>query len=271
MPEGPEIHREADKIRNAIGGKTCSYVYFYHDHLKPFETELTGKEVLSVEARGKGMIIRLEGDNWFYSHNQLYGKWFIKPAGSYPNTNRQLRAEIQTDKKSALLYSASEIDVMDGDSILDHPYLSSLGPDILGDLSADEILKRTVSNTFNGRSFAALLLDQHFLGGVGNYLRSEILFHAGIHPSRRPKDLADDELETFSKSVLTIAHRSYESGGITLDDKRVRKAREQGEKRNQYRHYVFAWGGKPCRSCGTDIEKISMSGRRLYLCKNCQN
>lgn len=271
MPEGPEIHREADKIRDAIGGEICSYAFFYHDHLKPFEAELTGRKIISVEARGKGMIIRLEDDNWFYSHNQLYGKWYIKPAGSYPKTNRQLRAELQTAKKSALLYSASEIDVMDGDSIEDHPYLSSLGPDILSDVSAKEIQNRTAGDTFNGRSFAALLLDQHFLGGVGNYLRSEILFHSGIDPSRRPKDLSKDELETFSKSVLTIAHRSYESGGITLDDKRVREARNRGEKRKQYRHYVFARDGKPCRQCGTDIEKIAMSGRRLYLCKNCQS
>lgn len=270
MPEGPEIHREADKIREVLAKNSCSYVYFYHEHLKSFEKELTGKTIESVDAYGKGLVIGFEGDNYFYSHNQLYGKWYIKAAGKYPKTNRQLRAELQTDQKSALLYSASEIDVMDGESLKEHPYLVKLGPDILRTITPEKIAERTVSKKFSGRSFAALLLDQKFLSGVGNYLRSEILFDAGIHPANRPKDLSEEKIIQFSKSVLQIAHRAYESNGITLDEKRVRELKRNGEKRRGYRHYVFARADKNCRRCGNTIKKISMSGRRLYLCEQCQ-
>lgn len=52
MPEGPEIHREADKIRDVLAQKSCSYIYFYHDHLKSFEKELTGKTINPVDAYG---------------------------------------------------------------------------------------------------------------------------------------------------------------------------------------------------------------------------
>jgi endonuclease-8 len=270
MPEGPEIHREADAIRNAVGQSECRYVYFHHDHLKPYEKTLTGRAIQNVSAKGKAILIHFEDDLTMFSHNQLYGKWFIKHAGEYPKTNRELRVELRTDQKSALLYSASDIEVLKPDELKEQPYLKNLGPDILDDLDAEAVYKRAVSDKFNGRSFAALLLDQHFLSGVGNYLRSEILFDAGVDPSARPKDLNESELDAFSKSVIQISQRAYITGGITADDETVRKAKKSGEKRKHYRHYVFSRDGKPCRDCGTEVQKVQKSGRRLYLCESCQ-
>lgn len=270
MPEGPEIHREADKIRRAIADEQLRYIYYYHDHLKPFEKELAEMRVENVEAFGKGLVITFEDDYHMYSHNQLYGRWYIKSAGDYPKTNRQLRAELRTDQKSALLYSASEIDVMDSESIREHPYLKKLGPDLLKNVTVDEIVKRSASDDFNRRMFASLLLDQTFLSGVGNYLRTEILFDARINPSNKPKDLTEEELTEFARSALTITHRAYETKGITVSDDILSSAKKNGEKRRHYRHYLFSRDGKPCRVCGTEVEKMEKSGRRIYVCKNCQ-
>lgn len=271
MPEGPEVHREADKIRNAIGYQSPIYLYFYHEHLKPFENDLAGRQVENVEAYGKGLVISFEDDYHIYSHNQLYGKWYINKAGDYPKTNRQLRLEIRTDQKSALLYSASEIDVMDSVSLHEHPYLSKLGPDLLKGVSADTIAERAVSEQFHRRSFASLLLDQGFLSGVGNYLRTEILFDAGVHPNKRPIDLSDDTIENFSKSALTITGRSYETGGITTPNELALKLKSEGKKRRDYRHFLFGREDQPCHVCGCPVQKKKMSGRRIYICDECQN
>ncbi|MDZ7755929.1 endonuclease VIII [Rhodohalobacter sp.] len=270
MPEGPEVHREADKIRNAIGDQSPIYLYFYHDHLKPFESDLAGKQVENVEAYGKGLVISFEDDYHIYSHNQLYGKWYIKPAGDYPKTNRELRLEIRTDRKSALLYSASDIDVMDEVSLHEHPYLSKLGPDLLKGVQPETIAERTVDDQFRRKSFASLLLNQGFLSGVGNYLRTEILYDARIHPKKRPMDLSDEAIETFSKSALTITGRSYETGGLTTPDDLAMKLKSEGKKRRDYRHFLFGRENKPCHICGNIIQKTKMSGRRIYICESCQ-
>ncbi len=270
MPEGPEIHLEADQIRKAIAGSTCRFIQFYHEHLKPFEKELSDTNVKSVEAYGKGLVISFEGDTHIFSHNQLYGKWYITTAGSYPKTSRSLRLEIQNDHKSALLYSASDIDVMDGDSIKEHPYLSSIGPDVIRSEDIAPVLEQATSKTFRNRSFSALLLDQHFLAGVGNYLRSEILFHAGIHPSLKPSDLDDEKLSQFAQSALLISHRAYQNKGITNDDENVEAAKKEGLTRRHYRHFVFGRDEKPCYTCGNEIIKDRMGGRRIYICENCQ-
>jgi formamidopyrimidine-DNA glycosylase len=47
------------------------------------------------------------------------------------------------------------------------------------ELEADELEEPLLSRPFRGRSLASLLLDQSFLAGLGNYLRSEIRFCAG--------------------------------------------------------------------------------------------
>lgn len=271
MPEGPEIHIEADSIRKAIGGSACRYIQFYHEHLKPFEKELSERMVESVEAYGKGLVISFEGDTHIFSHNQLYGKWYITTAGNYPKTSRSLRLEIQNDHKSALLYSASDIDVMDGESIKQHPYLSSIGPDVIRAEDTAPVLDQATSKSFRNRSFSALLLDQHFLAGVGNYLRSEILFHAGIHPSEKPSDLSDSKLIQFCKSALLISQRAYQNRGITNDEENVAAAKAEGLTRRHYRHFVFGREDKPCYSCGNIIRKDRMGGRRIYICETCQN
>jgi formamidopyrimidine-DNA glycosylase len=43
----------------------------------------------------------------------------------------------------------------------------------------------------------ALLLDQGFSAGVGNWVADEILYHARIHPERRGNTLDDSEMQTL--------------------------------------------------------------------------
>lgn len=270
MPEGPEIHLEADKIRSAIAGSSCQKVYFYHAALKPREEELTGPRIEDVQAHGKGLLIHFEGGQFIYSHNQLYGKWYIRPAGTYPNTKRSLRLELQNETYSALLYSASEIQVLDAEGVQQHPYLSSIGPDILRIDAAEPLLEQCRSRRFRNRSFSALLLDQHFIGGIGNYLRSEILYHARLHHDMKPSGLNPEQLRQFADSTLLMARRSYENNGITNDPELAAQLKAGGARRREYRHFVFGRDGQACHSCGSEILKIRTGGRRLYLCGTCQ-
>ncbi|MCH8567721.1 MAG: endonuclease VIII [Balneolales bacterium] len=271
MPEGPEIHIEADRIRNAVGDQNCVFISFYHEHLKPFEAELTDKKILSVEAYGKGLVISFEGDAHIFSHNQLYGKWYTAKAGNYPKTSRSLRLEIQTANKSALLYSASEIDVLDDESVKQHPYLSTLGPDLLRQKDVTKLADQCLSSNFRNKKLSGLLLDQRFFAGIGNYLRSEILFFSKLSPDTKPAELSEDELKLFCEAASLITWRAYNEKGITLDDARVLEAKKQGKTRRQYRHYVFGRDGKPCYICGDTILKTKEAGRRLYSCPTCQN
>ena len=111
--------------------------------------------------------------------------------------------ELHTASNSALLYSASDIDVLDEVQIEQHPFLRRMGPDLLGQQLTREVLSdRLASTTFRGRAVGTLYLDQAFVAGLGNYLRSEILFLAHIHPKRRPAGLQEYERRNLASETL---------------------------------------------------------------------
>ena len=271
MPEGPEIKRAADRISKAIANQPIESIFFAFESLKPFESTLGSEQVTSVMPRGKALLTRFSNGLNIYSHNQLYGVWYVRKAQSLPNTRRQLRLAIHTEKKSALLYSASDIMVLNDDEVAGHPFLRKLGPDVLDEeTTAEQVCDRLVSKQFYRRSFSTLFLDQHCLSGLGNYLRSEILFLAGVHPKMRPQDCTDTQLIALGKYAISVPQQSYQHNGITNDLERAKQLKDQGQRRSQYRHWVFARQGKSCYQCGNKIIKESIGGRRLYYCEQCQ-
>ena len=89
MPEGPEIRRAADRIAKAIDGQRIAEVRFGLPRLQRFEDELTGVRVAGVETRGKALLIVFDQGLTLYSHNQLYGVWYLRRRGELPNTGPQ--------------------------------------------------------------------------------------------------------------------------------------------------------------------------------------
>ncbi len=188
-----------------------------------------------------------------------------------PRTRRRLRVAIHTRDASALLYSASEIDVLSDRQLKAHPYLARLGVDVLDKAVTPSVVRSRLDDArFARRGLGGLLLDQRFLGGIGNYLRSEILFVACIDPSRRPCDLGASEKVAFARAALGISRRAYRTRGITNAPVTVSRLRKAGLRRSEYRHFVFGRDGKPCYVCETPIEKLQIAGRRLYACRTCQ-
>ena len=272
MPEGPEIWRTADRLNQALAGKELTECFFYHEKLKPYEEVLVGTRVKRVEPKAKALITYFDNDLCLYTHNQLYGKWFAEPFGGEPNTGRSLRVALHNDEHSALLYSASEIEIMDQQEVGDHPYLKKLGPDVVHpDTTAEMISAQYHDEVFQNRRLTTLLLDQGFLSGVGNYLRSEIMFYAGVDPYKKLRAYNDEEKEELAKASRLLARRSYETGGITNDPAIVDALKREKATRKEYRHFVYGRTGKFCHKCGTRIEEDKTGGRKIYYCPACQD
>lgn len=271
MPEGPEIRRAADRLGEVLAGRAVERVEFAFPELKRWEKRLAGRRVETVDARGKAMLIRFTHGPVVYSHNQLYGRWMVRKAGELPETGRQLRLALHTRDRSALLYSASEIAVLRPEGLDDHPYLARLGPDVLAaDLRPSRIAARLANRRFRARSLGALLLDQGFLAGLGNYLRSEILFVAGLHPDLRPVELDDAQRDALARAARVVSRRAYRQAGVTVPRAEFRRHRASGERRGQARFAVFGRDGRPCRRCGRKVKRVERASRRLYLCPGCQ-
>ena len=303
MPEGPEIRRAADRIERVLAGQLLEDVRFDRDAFPALarrQRALVGCRVLRLDTRGKAleacrdhglhtavdtagkaMLIRFNNGHTIYSHNQLYGRWYVRRRDQYPETNRSLRLALHTAKHSALLYSASEIELLDAAAEAEHPFLCKLGPDLLdAQLSWRTLATRLAAPEFARRTLGALYLDQGFLAGLGNYLRSEILFHAGLSPWAKPIELRRGALGLLARTTLKIGDRAYRTGGVCNPPRLYRtlqrqyRASAEEHRRGEHeaiRFAVFDRDGLPCHTCGAVVEKTAISARRLYYCPTCQS
>jgi len=272
MPEGPEIRRVADALQQQIAGRKIDAIRFGLQSLKRWEHRLAGASIKKIETYGKAMVTRLDNGLNIYSHNQLYGRWFFCDTDDYPESKRQLRIAIDCQGKSALLYSASDIAVIDDPALLQHPFLRKLGPDVLDpSITAEHIVERLVSVKYKKRQLGGILTDQSFVAGLGNYLRCEILFYSGLHPEVRSKDLDDKKLQLLARAILDLPRQSYQTAGITNQLADAKKMMEQSASFEDARFYVFRRQGLECYRCGAIIEKDSRAGQPCFYCPVCQS
>jgi endonuclease-8 len=271
MPEGPETYRVAHRIQDAVGGAPMEEVWFAFESLSDWSSRLEGRRLDRARTLGKALLLEFDDGTTIYTHNQLYGRWMFSKPDRRPDTTRQLRLALSTAKRSALLYSASDIDVLAADEVDDHPFIRRAGLDILSS-GADwrDVADWIGRSEFRRRALGRLLLDQGFLAGVGNYLRSEILFRAGLRHTQRIGDLAEPAVEHFADAAVELMWRSVETGGVTNDPERARRLKAAGWKRRDYRHYVFGRAGQACFECDGPVEKTTFDSRRLYFCPRCQ-
>ena len=269
MPEGPEIRRTADRLAEAVAGRPLVSAWFAFPALAPFAPRLAGRRIRAIEPHGKALLTRFDHGWTLYTHNQLYGVWKVCRAGERPQTARSLRVALETANSAILIYSASDIAMLRDTELAAHPFLSRLGPDVLDPgLDTTAIEARLQSPAFARRRLRGLLLDQGFLAGMGNYLRAEVLFEAGIAPRRRALDLSPDERAALARALLAVPRRSYRSRGI--EPARGMRGDYLSDTPDGFRFHVFDRAGLPCPRCGTPIERGTDAGRRIYACPRCQ-
>jgi endonuclease VIII len=271
MPEGPEIRRSTDALAKVLKGQVVRSISFGQPHLSKWQRLLRHDKVVNVEPRGKAVLTHFEQGHTIYSHNQLYGEWAIFGLGDEPATHKLRRIVITTDAHKAVLYSASDIEVLKSDQVHAHPYVAKLGVELL-DPAMKQVDVTAVLDyaRWQKKQLAQILLDQSFLAGVGNYLRSEILFVAGLHPWVRLQELNIGDKRRLAKAALRVTRQAYQTAGITNDLRLAKRLKAAGTEFDSYRHYVFDRDGQLCWVCHTPVVREMVSGRQLYWCCRCQ-
>ncbi|KAH9945593.1 AtMMH-1 [Amylocystis lapponica] len=94
-------------------------------------------------------------------------------------------------------------------SPLTEPPISTLGFDPILSMPNLEDFKKAVSR--RACPIKALLLDQSFSAGVGNWVADEILYHARVHPEERCNALTDSKLETLHTQTAEVCRIAVEA------------------------------------------------------------
>jgi endonuclease VIII len=270
MPEGPEVWREAQAIAKVIEGERVIRATFAWPAIASRALSIADAMVTRVRPRGKAMTIAFSTGDALVTHNQLYGQWRVAKAA--PTSHKKaLRIQLETARGAAMLYSATDIDWLAVDELDAHPYIAKLGPDAMDSaISVAQIRARLLDTRFRQRSLAALLLDQSFVAGLGNYLRSDILFFARVRGHLKPAQCSDAELDALAQSIIAMPRQSFQTRGVTNDVSLERDLKREGWRFSNRRHWVFHREGQACHVCGDAIERSVVAGRNVFFCATCQ-
>lgn len=274
MPEGDTIYRAAATMNRALAGAVLRSFEFALPRLKVFAENhhLVGRTVDRVEPRGKYLLVHFSGGVTLLTHLRMNGSWHLYRQGErWRRPRSQMRVRLVTDEWEAVGFGMPIAEFHDERSLARSSHLRALGPDLLssGFDAGDAIGRlREAGNV----AIEEALLDQRRMAGIGNVLKCETLFLAGVHPFAPVSDLDRERLA----EIVRVAERLLRDNVVTADRPAIAR---MSASRNTTRSanpaaqlYVYGRARKPCRRCGTLIQcrKSGRDARLTYWCPECQ-
>jgi formamidopyrimidine-DNA glycosylase len=274
MPELPEVETIVVGLRELITGHIIKDVLIREEKViafppkEEFESSIKGKEIQSVNRRGKYILINLSEGMTMVVHLRMTGRLMVLPkeVDYDKHTHVVFHLENGLDLRFHNLRKFGRIYLVQDNQFERVGNLTALGPEPLSvDFTLEKFKELLQGRTTN---IKALLLKQDFIAGLGNIYTDEALFEAGISPRKLVKDLTDEQIDKLYKAIKAVLQRGIKYGGTSFSD--YRNARnEKGDFQN--RLSVYKQKGKKCPRCGAEIVKEKIAGRGTHYCPQCQH
>ena len=257
MPEGDTIHAAARRVGAALVGREILAIETPQARhaMDGWPERLEGRPVRSVDAHGKHLFLRFEGDLTLHSHLRMRGMWGVYERGRrWRRSPRRAWLVMRTADHEVVEFDGPVLELMTESRTRFDLRLAALGPDILApELDEARFLGRLREDD-PMRGIGDALLDQRNIAGIGNVWKSEGCFDASVDPWRRLGEVSDDDVIALVRGVRTRMRESVATGG---------HPRGIG---------VYDRAGRPCPRCGTRIRARGQGddNRTTYWCPSCQ-
>jgi endonuclease-8 len=276
MPEGDSLAGLAQRIEPLVGS-----VVTRSDIRWPSlaTADLSGRTLTDIRSAGKHLLMEFE--RWvLVTHLRMEGRWEIVEAseqGHPHGASHQVRAIITLTAPSGQTVhligtSLGDMHLVQKSQL--HTVIGHLGPDLVnGPAAFDEQLAAAnlvaEAGDSSDSSIGAALLDQRRLAGVGNVIRSEVLFLARVSPFATRAEVAEEP---------GLAERIV---GLSRDLLRINVGRRRRTTPLGWPDDLWVYGreDRPCLVCGTPIRRAELSSlgsvqqqveRAVYWCPSCQ-
>ncbi len=272
MPEGDTIHSAARRVGAALVGREILAIETPQPRhrLDRWPERLAGRAVRSVDAHGKHLLVRFEGDLTLHSHLRMGGAWRVYRRGErWRRSPRRAWLIVRTPDHEVVQFDGPVLELMTEGRTRFDAQLAALGPDVLGPALDEGELLRRLRDDDPTRAIGDALLDQHNVAGIGNVWKSEGCHLAKVDPWRPLSRVSDEDVLAIVHGVRPLMRRSVDRGG------RIETYRPEGERRSAGRErptWVYGRGGLPCRTCATKIRFRGQGddNRTTYWCPTCQ-
>jgi formamidopyrimidine-DNA glycosylase len=283
MPELPEVQTIINDLNRKIKGDTITN--FWSDwpkaikgkSLEAFKKEIKGRKILGARRIGKNIFIDLSGGKTLYVHLKMTGHLLVKSeklkGKSFfdDKVNQYIHHIWYLGKNKTMEFSDvrkfAKIVLDDTQKISELPEIKKLGVDAMSESFTLNKFRETLERRKN-KSIGLVLMEQELISGIGNIYRSEILYEAGIAPTRIIKKLKDDEIKKIYQAIEYVLAKAIKLRGTSDSDYRD-TAGAPGNFQKVLQTYRQA--GKKCEKCDTIIKRSVLGQRSVFFCSKCQH
>jgi len=269
VPELPEVETIRRDLDRELSGRVIERVVSEgarsirrHDPVE-FVCRLLGRTVVTVDRRGKYLVFHLD-EGALVIHLGMSGQLLLASPELSLARHTHVVLGFSGDRDLRFVDPRTF-----GEAFVSGPELgelSRLGVDPLSVVSASQLGSMLAART---TKLKPLLMDQHFLAGIGNIYSDEILFTAHLRYDRSAATLTPTEVRRLYRAMVSILEAGIEHRGSSLSDEQYRDVfGVTGSHQNH--HQVYAREGKPCRRCHQPIIRVKLGGRSTFLCPRCQ-
>ena len=155
-----------------------------------------GKVLFLFFEHGWTIIVKFGMTGWFYFDNEQGDIIFIFENG------KQI---VYQDPRHFGTFTITQ----NGDEVMKE--INKISPDILDPLVSYIDIKDNINSLKPNLTLDTVLIDQGLLlSGIGNIIKSEIMYDARIDPKRKIKDIDDKEWKKIFSSAKRITNKVYE-------------------------------------------------------------
>lgn len=209
MPELPEVESARLELQRAARGKKIKRVniktdplVFRYDSPAKMKRALTGRKIKDTGRHGKYFWAVLDGKPWPFFHFGMSGSL---------HTYRDPEKRPKHWKMEWILSDGLHIAWNDPRRfgrirLIEEPPIGKLGFDVLVDLPSPKQFQNLLRA--RKRNLKALLLDQSFSAGVGNWIADEVLYQSALSPKRVTTDLSDKEIERLRVQLRDVVRKA---------------------------------------------------------------
>lgn len=273
MPELPEVEVIRRGLTPHLVGRTITRVVISNRRLRlpvpraKLNLWIQSDRVESVDRRAKYLLIKMNSGAVLVLHLGMTGRLAFFANGTPRTAHDQLRFELDSGLELRFndVRRFGSVQVLAPEDVEGTQIFSGLGPEPLGpDLSSNYLLERARSKV---RPIKNFLMDARVVVGIGNIYANEILFAAGIKPTRGVGTLTKPAWERVIQASRQVLERAIACGGTTISDY-VRSSGETGY--FQCELHVYGREGEVCQRCGSLIRRQVLAGRATFFCHRCQ-
>ncbi len=219
---------------------------------------LSHRTCRAVEAYGKHLIYRFEGELALHIHLGLFGRIRTQKQPAKAPVGA-VRVRLASDSHVVDINGPNTCEVLDEAECA--MLVARIGPDVLRPDAEPDLAFERIAASRTG--IGLLLMDQSVLAGIGNIYRTEILWRQGVHPAIPGRDIPR---KTFNRiwadSVALLTLGMKKNAIITVEGGAASKAR--------YRERVNIFGKSICPACNGPVTAMTLAGRKAYACETCQ-